>query len=69
MDLSPRGLILFAISIAFIVAIVPPALNDIFAVNTSTWGSAAALWVVVGLAIVATLVLAFVPSKGGKGAS
>lgn len=70
MDLSPRGLVIFVIGIVFLAALVPTALNDLFAVNTSTWDTgAASLWVIVGLAIVASIVLHFVPSKGGKGAS
>jgi thiol:disulfide interchange protein len=71
MDTSPRGLILFAIAIAFLVALVPTALNDLFAVDTANWSAAAqSLWVIIPLAVVATLVLIFVPKgKGGKGAS
>lgn len=55
---------MFAIGVIFVAALIPLALDDIFAVNTSAWDTgAAALWAVVGLAIVASVVLYFVPSR------
>lgn len=68
-DTSPRNIIMLGIAVAFLVAIVPSALNDFFNVSTATWDSSVAtLWPIIPLAIVAIFVFAFLPrGAGGRG--
>lgn len=61
-NMTGGALVTFAIGIAFLTAIVPQAISDLFAVDTISWGAGtAALWVLIPLAIVGALVLHFAP--------
>lgn len=63
--LSVGTIFAIALGIYFLSALVPPALNNFFSVNTDGWDAGtAALWVIIPLAVVALIVLHFVPSDG-----
>jgi hypothetical protein len=69
MDVSPRGILLLGIGIFFLSAVIPAAITNFFGANTTEWdASTVALWALIPLAIVAVLVMVFVPRSGGKGA-
>lgn len=56
-----------AISIYFLAALLPSALNTFFNTDTTGWDTGTvALWLLIPLAIVAGVALIFVP-KGGRG--
>lgn len=66
--LTPGAIFAFALGIYFVAALVPAALDTLFDVNTTGWGASnIALWGLIPLAIIAAVVIVFVPRMGGKG--
>lgn len=64
-DVSARGVILLAISLYFIAFVLPDALTEFFNASTAGWSAAvAAIWDILPLAVIALLVLKFVPKEG-----
>lgn len=64
-DLSPGILIGLAVGIIVFANTIPGALDDLFAVNTSTWDTATvALFTLLPLVIVAFFLIRFAPGKG-----
>jgi len=54
-----------AISLYFLSAVLPGALDNIFGANTTTWDAGTvALWGLIPLAIIAAIVLVFIPRGG-----
>lgn len=67
--LTAGGILALGIGIYFLSAVIPGALTNFFGADTSGWDSGTvALWALIPLAIVAVLVMVFVPRSGGKGA-
>ena len=63
MDLKTGSIITLAISLTVLAAIIPSAISDIEATNTTGWSTATtALWGIFGVVIVAALLLALLPS-------
>lgn len=61
-NLTPRQVILGAIAIYFAVGVLPDVIDTVFAVDTTNWSpTAQTLWDIAPLALVATIVLVFVP--------
>jgi hypothetical protein len=62
---GPRALILLAIGIAVFVAVIPTALNNLFAVNTTSWDPGTkSLFVLIPLVIVAVVLLSLLSDFG-----
>lgn len=62
--LSVGSIFAIALGVYFLSALVPPALDNFFSVNTDGWDTGtASLWVIIPLAIVALIVLHFIPSS------
>jgi hypothetical protein len=68
-NFTAGGILLLGISIYFLSAVIPGAISNFFDANTTGWDAGTiALWALIPLAIVAVLVMVFVPSRGGKSA-
>ena len=57
-------LITLVIGAVFVGALAGTAVTAILAVNTSTWGNAATLWLVVPIVVVAALIMAIIKESG-----
>lgn len=67
-SVSPALIIGLVIGIYVFTALLPGALDNIFAVNTTAWDAGtASLWVVLPLIIVALFLLKFSGQGAGKG--
>lgn len=66
--MTPGSLFALALGIYFLATLIPSALSTFFDANTSGWSaSSVALWALIPLAIVAAVVLVFIPrGRGGE---
>jgi hypothetical protein len=65
--LTITGIFSLAIGVYFLSALIPGAMDSLFTVNTSAWDpSSATLFTLIPLAIIAGIVLIFVPRFGGQ---
>lgn len=65
--LTVAGIFSLAIGVYFLAALVPGAMDTLFSVNTTAWDtSSATLWTLIPLAIIAGIVLIFIPRFGGS---
>ena len=68
MGIAPKETMGIALAVIFIAALVPVALDLFFSANTTGWDAGSiALWAIIPIAIIALVILRFMPS-GGKGA-
>lgn len=64
--LTISGIFALAIGVYFLSALIPGAMDSLFNVDTSGWDpSSATLFTLIPLAIIAGIVLIFVPRFGG----
>lgn len=67
MSFSPAKIFGIALGIYFLSALVPGAMDNFFAADTTGWDTGTiALWGIIPLAIIGLLVMKFVP-RGNKG--
>lgn len=65
--ISAGAVLAIGIGIYFLSAVVPGALTNFFSANTTGWDTGTtALWALIPLAVVAMLVMIFIPSNGGE---
>lgn len=61
-SISLSSVLLLGIALLFLSTVIPSAFDNIFAVNTTDWDTGTAqLWVLIPLAVVAAVVILFVP--------
>lgn len=54
------------LSVIFLSVVIPLSLTNFFGANTTGWdASTIALWSIIPLALIATLVFIFIPRSGG----
>lgn len=60
--LTIAGIFVLGVGLYFLSAILPGAITNIFSANTTTWDAGSvALWAIIPLAVIAAVVLVFVP--------
>lgn len=63
---TPVSIVMLAIGIYFLAFTIPAAISEFFNASTAGWDAGVvALWGLIPLALVALLVLIFVPRDGG----
>lgn len=63
--ITAAGIMVLGIGLYFLSAILPGALDNFFTANTTAWDtSTIALWGLIPLAVIAGVVLVFVPRAG-----